>query len=73
MGLQHQRNRPTDSHGTLQDSRTTRFGLPIRHPALWHFLLDQLVLAANRIHRYRALSARAVEDTINEIDCGRCL
>lgn len=72
MGTQHQGKRRAPDHGRLQNSRTPRFDLPVRTPGVWRFLLDQLMSAATRIHRYRTLSAQALEDTIREIDRGCC-
>ena len=56
----------------LQESRSERFNLPVRHPAKWRFLLDLLLSSPMRIHRYRNLTTRMFEDTMNDVDCGTC-
>ena len=48
----------------LRDSRTARFDLPVRHPPLWRFLLDLLAGPAVRLHRYRRLSERMLDDSL---------
>ena len=54
-----------------QLSRTPRFNLPVSQPSRWHILLDQLLASPMRLHRYRDLSRKIVEDTMYEKDCGR--
>jgi len=56
----------------LKESRTARFNLPVRHPALWRFLADQILSSPMRIHRYRILSARIFESMVKEIDHRNC-
>ena len=56
----------------LQESRSERFNLPVRHPAKWRFLMDLLLSSPMRIHRYRNLTTRMFEDTMNDVDCGSC-
>jgi hypothetical protein len=56
----------------LQESRSKRFNLPVRHPAKWRFLMDLLLSSPMRIHRYRNLTTRMFEDTMNDVDCGSC-
>ncbi len=56
----------------LQESRSERFNLQVRHPAKWRFLLDLLLSSPMRIHRYRNLTTRMFEDTMNDVDCGSC-
>ncbi len=56
----------------LQESCSERLNLPIRHPAKWRFLMDLLLSSPMRIHRYRNLTTRMFEDTMNDIDCGSC-
>ena len=72
MNPQNQHNSPLANHAASQESRTSRFNLPIRHPAKWRFLLDQLLSSPMRLHRYRTLSARIFEDTMDKIDGGHC-
>lgn len=56
---------------THQESRSTRFNVPVRHPSRWQLLLDQVLASPMRIHRYRNLSIRTFEDTMDLHDCGR--
>lgn len=72
MNPQKKRGSPPARHAELREGRTARFNLPVRQPALWRFLLDQILSPAIRIHRYRNLSARMLEDTMREMDGGRC-
>jgi len=72
MNKQHLHHDPLANLPVLQESRTSRFNLPIRHPAKWRFLLDQLLSSPMRLHRYRNLSARIFEDVIDEVDGGHC-
>jgi hypothetical protein len=72
MKSQNQLNNSFASQAVLKDSHTSRFNLPVRHPALWRFLRDQLLSPAIRVHRFRNLSARMFEDTMSEIDGSHC-
>ncbi len=56
----------------LQESRSERFNLAVHHPAKWRFLMDLLLSSPMRIHRYRNLTTRMFEDTMNDVDCGSC-
>jgi len=70
-----QKNRgssPLTDPTELKESRTSRFNLPVRHPALWRFVLDQLLSAPLRLHRYRVLSGRMYEETIRKLDSRGC-
>ena len=55
-----------------QESRSPRFNLPVQHPSKWSLVLEHLLAAPMRLHRYRSLSVRMLEDTIDTIDRGRC-
>lgn len=72
MKRQNQSDRPLANRPALKESRTSRFNLPIRHPALRRFVVDQILSSPMRLHRYRALSARMIEDAMNENDRGKC-
>ena len=72
MNAQNQRNRHLTDYAPLKESRTSRFNLPVRHPALWRFVLDQLLSAPIRLHRYRVLSALMYEETIRKLDSRGC-
>ena len=72
MKLQNQHNSHLANQAPLRDSRTARFDLPVRHPALWRFLFDQLLRPALRLHNYRHLSMRMLEDTLDELNCETC-
>ncbi len=79
MNTQYQNVNPKDhsnisvaDNPELQESRSERFNLPVRHPAKWRFLMDLLLSSPMRIHRYRNLTTRMFEDTVNDVDCGSC-
>jgi hypothetical protein len=69
--LNHRGNAATKDI-VLQESRSERFNLQVHHPAKWRFLLDLLLSSPMRIHRYRNLTTRMFEDTMNDVDCGGC-
>lgn len=54
-----------------QESRTSRYNLSVRHPSKWR-LIDTLLAPQMRLHRYRKLSHRMLEEATREIDRGRC-
>jgi hypothetical protein len=54
----------------LKESRSARFNVPVRHPSKWSLLLERLLASPMRLHRYRHLSVRMLEDTFDQIDCG---
>ena len=66
------RSNTAAKNAVLQESRSERFNLQVRHPAKWRFLLDLLLSSPMRIHRYRNLTTRMFEDTMNDVDCGSC-
>jgi len=70
MNAQHQYDKSLGHCSVPQISRSPRFNLPISHPSRWHILLDQLLASPMRLHRYRDLSRRIVEDTMVEKYCG---
>jgi len=72
MKLNNQRKSRLANHAALKDSRTSRFNLPVRHPALWRFVLDQILSAPMRLHRYRHFSVQVLEDVLGEMDCRNC-
>ena len=51
-----------------QESRSPRFNLPVYHPPKWRVLLAPLLSSPMRLHRYRDLSRRIVEDTLTAKD-----
>jgi hypothetical protein len=55
----------------VQESRSPRFNLPVQHPSKWSLVLERLLAAPMRLHRYRSLSVRMLEDTLDTLDCGR--
>ena len=57
---------------TLQESRSSRFNVPVHHPSKWSLIFERLLASPMRLHRYRTLSVRMLEDTIDKIDDGRC-
>ncbi len=72
MNSQHQYDNSLGHCSVPQTSRSPRFNLPVSHPSRWHILLDQLLASPMRLHRYRDLSRRIVENTMVEKDCGSC-
>ncbi len=65
-------NNPLGKCPAVQESRSPRFNLPVQHPSKWSLVLERLLAAPMRLHRYRTLSVRMLEDTIDTIDRGRC-
>ena len=51
------------------ESRTARFNVPVQHPSRWSVLADIVLASPMRIHRYRDLSRRIVEDALCEEYC----
>jgi hypothetical protein len=63
-------NKPLGRCKTLQESRSPRFNVPVRHPSKWSLVLERLLASPMRLHRYRTLSVRMLEETMDKIDCG---
>lgn len=60
-------------HHFTQEGRTARFNLPVRaRRSQLRLLLDTLLGPATRLHRYRNLSTRVLEDALDKTDCGQC-
>jgi len=72
MKSHKQCKQPLDRALTQQESRSTRFNVPVQHPSKWSLILERILAAPMRLHRYRALSVRMLEDTVDKIDCGSC-
>lgn len=72
MKQQNPINRPLRRQDVVKEGRTSRFNLPIRYTSIRHFLKDQVFAAPMRMHHYRELHAKAVEDMFDDIDCGSC-
>ncbi len=53
-----------------KESRSERHNLPVCHPSIWRVIVDQILAPATRLHHYRDLSRRIVEDTMYERYCG---
>jgi hypothetical protein len=66
------KNRPSGKQTELKESRSARFNVAVRHPSKWSLLLERLLASPMRIHRYRHMSVRMLEDTFDQIDCGTC-
>ena len=64
-------NIPSGKCPSLQESRSPRFNLPVQHPSKWRLVLERVLASPMRLHRYRALSVRMLEETLDTIDCGR--
>lgn len=54
------------------EGRSARFNLPVQYPSRWSVLVDRILASPMRIHRYRDLSRRIVEDVLYEKYCRRC-
>ena len=55
-----------------REGRTPRFNLPVCHRSRFRRLLDSLLAPSLRLHRYRTLSVRALESTLEKNDRRRC-
>ena len=53
----------------LLESRTARSNIAVRHPARWVHFAELLLAPATRLHRYRDLNRRLVENTLDDVDC----
>jgi hypothetical protein len=65
-------NEPTCDFERIQESRSSRFNVAVRHPSKWGLLRDVLFSPPNYTIRYRILSGRMLEKTIRELDRGDC-
>jgi hypothetical protein len=72
MNLHTERSRSSDKRPGLKESRSPRFNVPVRHPSKWGLLFERLLASPIRLHRYRNLSVRMLEDTIDKIDRRDC-
>ena len=59
-------------HQCMREGRTPRFNLPVRDSSKFWRLLDPLLSPPARIHRYRNLSVRMLEDALDDLDRSRC-
>ncbi len=59
-------------HQCTREGRTERFNLPVCRHSTFRRLLDSLLAPPTRLHRYRNLSTRMLESTLDEKDCGPC-
>jgi hypothetical protein len=59
-------------HKYTHEGRTARFNLPVSRRSKFLRLLDSLLAPPARIHRYRHLSVRMLEDTLDNVDCKPC-
>jgi len=65
-------NRHLGTCHELQDSRSSRFNLPVQHPSKLSLVLERVLASPLRLHRYRSLSVRMLEDTIDRMDSRNC-
>lgn len=61
-----------NTRNLMRKSPTAWFDRRVLYPALWRFVAWQLLGPAKRINKYRQLSARMLEDTIDELDDRSC-
>jgi len=59
-------------HQYEKEIRTARFNLPVCRRSTFRRLLDTFLAPPTHLHRYRNLSTRMLENTLDEVDCGRC-
>ena len=52
----------------LYESRSARCNATVKHPARWRLIAELLLGPASRVHRYRDLSRRMMEDAIDNYD-----
>ena len=55
-----------------REGRTPRFNLSVCHRSKLRRLLEPFIAPPTRLHRYRTMSVRMIEDTLDKIDKGRC-
>ena len=72
MNQQTTDSRTLDRRCTLQESRSPRFNVPVQHPSKWGLLFERVLASPMRLHRYRNLSVRMLEETMDRIDDRRC-
>ena len=56
-----------------KEGRTARFNLPVCHRSTFRRLLDPILAPPIRLHRYRTMSTRMLEKTLDDIDDRHCL
>lgn len=56
-----------------KEGRTARFNLPVCHRSKFRRLLDPFLAPPVRLHRYRTMSAKMLEKTLDDIDNRHCL
>jgi hypothetical protein len=54
------------------EGRTARFNLPVCRRSRLRLLTDLLLAPPLRLHRYRNLTTKMVENTLDNADRGRC-
>jgi len=69
--LHHTESAPT-CFAAIQESRCAHTNRPVQHPSRWRLLAELVLSPPTRLHRYRNLSVRMLEDTINKIDREKC-
>jgi len=72
MNLHTDQSHPSGNDPALIESRSPRFNVPVRHPSKWSLLFEHLLASPMRLHRYRHMSIRMLEDTIDTLDHGAC-
>ena len=72
MNLHTHHTGPSGKKSAIKESRTPRFNVPVRHPSTWSLMLERVLASPMRLHRYRNLSVRMLEGTIDTIDCRHC-
>ena len=59
-------------HQCTREGRTARFNLPVCHHSRFRRLLEPFIAPPTRLHRYRTMSVRMLENMLERMDDGRC-
>jgi len=72
MNSDNRHKRLPGNEPPTRQCRTARFNLPIKAPGVWRFLFNQLFAPAMRLHRFRTMSTRMIEEALDQVDGRRC-
>ena len=59
-------------HHCTREGRTERFNLPVCRYSTFRCLMETLIAPPTRLHRYRNLSTKMLENALDDLDCGKC-
>jgi hypothetical protein len=60
------------NHHCTHEARTARFNLPVCRRSAFRRLLKPLLAPPTRLHRYRNLSTKMLENALDELDHKPC-